>query len=124
MKPRPIRTRADLVRVIAHHCPTRACERAVSEGRTTVLGGFTPPGDFPQWIVEVESERGNRWYIAIKCDEETYRFVPHWYQEADLPWAYWDGTSNGSRLVDGERPRTSALRRTVARRRLNEHSTP
>jgi len=105
------------VRLIVDHCPSRACERAVHEGHVTVLGGFTPPGGFSQWIVEVESGRGRRWYIAIKCDEENYQFIPQWYKEKDLPWAYWDGTSNGSRLIDGDRPKTSALRRAMARRR-------
>lgn len=116
MRPRPIRTRNDLVRLIAECCPSRACERAVREGRTTVLGGFTPPEDFPQWIVRVESARGTRWHIAIKCDEESYRLTHQWYAEDELPWAYWDGRSDGTALKDGEIAREAALHRVTARR--------
>lgn len=120
MRPKPIRTRADLISAILNHCPTRACERAVREGRAVVLGGFTPPGDFPQWIVKVESRHGHCWYVAVVCDETNYQFHPKWYGASEVPWAHWDGCSNGSRLVDGEQPRVSALRRAMARRKQSE----
>jgi hypothetical protein len=116
MKPVPMNTRDDLISLITQVPPTRACATAVRTGRITVLGGFTPPGNFSQWIAMIESDRGKKWFIAIEVDEDQHKFKRRWYEhETDVPWAYWDGHPFGTRpLIDGDIPQDMHRRKFAA----------
>jgi len=115
---RPVRTKSDLGALLPAAAPTAACEKAIAEGRFIVLGGFTPPGAFPQWVARVESPFGRSWYVGIAVDEAARRYVPvSYHADNSLPWANWDGDSKGTRvLIDGEEPVKSAMKRMEARR--------
>lgn len=115
MKARPLRTRTDLLALIRRHAPSRACARSIGDGRVIVLGGFTPPGGFPRWIVHVQSPHGRDWYAHVICDESRYQYRVQWSYEDDVPWAHWDGQSDGRHpLRDGDTPETVAFKQKEA----------
>ena len=114
MQPRPLRTKADIIRTVADHLPSKACERALRTDRVIVLGGFTPPESLPFWLLKIESARGNCWYVAVFCDEELYQYRVNWLEEVSIPWRHWDGQSDGTRLKDGDEPVQSSLKRADA----------
>lgn len=120
MRPRPLHTRNDLIDLVAPHAPTQACSRAIREGRSTVLGGFTPPEGLPYWLVAVTSRFGRQWLIAVVCDENENRFRIE-YPSA-VRWDHWDGRSDGRDLRDGDNPTWYALQRAKAKR--NVRRTP
>jgi hypothetical protein len=113
---RPLQTRSDLIALVARHAPSKACARAISEGRATVLGGFAAPKHLPCFIVRVTSKHDREWLIAVDVDEAAYRFRVRSVEA--VPWQHWDGRSDGKRpLIDGDRPREMAYERMKARRR-------
>lgn len=99
---KPVRTKSDLIRELRPFCPTRVCERAMDEGRVTVIGGFTPPNDFSQWVIRIESRYGQIWYLSLCCDTNTNRYKIRLYMEDEVPWKYWDGENCNSAIVRGE----------------------
>lgn len=113
---RPLRTRTDLLAIAAQHAPSKACATAIHENRATVLGGFTPAGGLPTFIVRVVSRRGREWLIGIEVDEAAYRYRIRYIE--DVPWAFWDGQIGGRRLIDGDVPNNAAFERMKARRSL------
>jgi hypothetical protein len=119
MKPRPLHCKSDLINLVRDHTPTRACRRALNEGEVTVLGGFAPVQGNPRWIVQVESWRGSRWFIAVVVDEENHRFSVEYPETID--WADWDGDPDrGDPVRDGDDPRTFDLRRARDRHVRNQ----
>lgn len=115
MKARPLRSRADLLELVAQHPPTKACATALGERRSTVLGGFTPTEGLPCWIILVKSWRGREWIIAVECDEAKFEFNVK-YLDA-VPWKCWAGKIGGRNpLIDGDSPDVYALNRLNARR--------
>jgi hypothetical protein len=112
---KPLRTRDDLLRLVAQHAPSRACATAVFDNRALVLGGFTAPECFPCYIVRVRSKHGREWFIACDVDEDTGR---HQIRHIEaVPWRYWVGRSDGRRpLIDGDDPIRSSYQRMKARR--------
>jgi hypothetical protein len=112
---RPLRTRDDLIRLVAQHAPSRACATAVFDNRALVLGGFTAPECLPCYVVQVRSQHGREWLIAVEIDDAGRQRVK--YLDA-VPWLYWDGRSDGRRpLIDGDSPTEGAYQRMKARRR-------
>ena len=115
MNAKPIRTRQDLIDLIALCAPSRSCERSIAAGRVEVLGGFTSAGGLPCWIVRIQSRRGRTWIIALNCDEKDRRYQAEYLDS--VPWLRWIGTSKGTRpLIDGDHPTEYAFRRLTARR--------
>lgn len=112
---KPFNARTDIFALAARHAPSKACVTAISENRATLLGGFTPAGGLPRFIVSVTSKRGKQWNIAIIVDEEANRYRIEWPET--VPWASWDGRINGKRLIDGDEPTESAFKRMQERRR-------
>ena len=114
MKARPLRTRDELLELVAQHAPTKACATAMREDRAIVLGGFNPVEDFPGWVVRITSRRDREWIVAVECDEVAYKFkVLHL---TTVPWANWAGRSTGlNPLIDGDSPNQSAFMRMKAR---------
>lgn len=119
MKARPIHSREDLIAVVRDHAPTRACERALGEGRTEVLGGFTPAGGFPYLLVRVTSRFGKAWVLGLEINEAEYRMTP--FTTNGIDWAAWDGRIGGRSLKDGDDPNRYARCRAQARR--HRHAT-
>jgi hypothetical protein len=114
MKPRPVHHKRDLVNLIRDHTPTRACSRALDEGTVIALGGFAPAQGCPRWILQVDSARGRRWYIAVVVDEQRHRYSIE-YPET-IEWADWNGRSDRRHPVyDGDDPVIYAFRRMKAR---------
>lgn len=114
MLARSLHTRDDLIRRL--QCPTTACERALADGIVTVLGSFTAPGDFPFYLVQVESARGSVWYVGLKIDEKKVRYVPFWLNKEDIPWEHWAGRPDGGDLLrDGDLPEWCYFRRDYER---------
>lgn len=74
MRARPLNGRDDLLAVASRLAPSRACQRAIAEGRVDTLGGFTPPGGLPFYGLRVESRLGRVWWLAVEVDEEARRF--------------------------------------------------
>lgn len=72
--------RADLMNFAQRYAPSRACERAIREGRAYILGGFKPTEGFPCWVLKAWSDRGKVWYLKVVCDtnSRTYgmRVIP------------------------------------------------
>lgn len=118
MKARPIHSRDDLIAVVRDHAPTRACERAIGEGRTEVLGGFTPVEGFPFLLLRVTSRFGKAWLLGLQFKESHNTMKPIWPET--VPWADWDGRVGGRSLKDGDDPKRYARYRARARR---EHGT-
>jgi len=120
MQPRPLHNRSDLIASLV--APTRACARAISEGRAEVLGGFTPPGGLPCYIVRVEGRHGSEWLLGLEVDEESRTFHPRRFES--VPWASWDGRATGRSLKDGDDPqRYDGYRTTVRRSHANATDT-
>lgn len=117
MRPRPLHSRSDLVAIIRDIAPTRACQRAVDEGRTEVLGGFTPPGGLPYYLVHVTAQFGSEWLLSIEIDEDRREFRPR--RLDSVAWECWDGRSEGRSLKDGDHPRRYADRRRQALENTN-----
>lgn len=111
MKPRSLHSRSDLIASLV--APTRACARAISEGRVEVFGGFTPPGGFPCYIVCVEGRHGSEWLLGLEVDEENRTFRPRRFES--VPWASWDGRTTGRSLKDGDDPQRYGSYRAIAK---------
>jgi hypothetical protein len=111
---RPIRTRDELLALVAANAPTKSCERAIQEpDTTTVHGGFTSPTGLSGWIVTVRAYRQQRWIIAIYVDEGARKYRVRRLKR--VPWERWIGTSTGKRpLIDGDRPIEFAWERMKA----------
>lgn len=112
---RPISTRADILAVAAQAAPSKACATAISENRATVLGGFTPAGGLPCFVVVVISKFGRQWILAVEVDEAAHRYRPKVLDA--VPWIAWDGRIGGKRLIDGDVPIEAAMKRMKERRR-------
>lgn len=117
----PLRTRSDLTALAAQHAPSKACARAISEDRAQVLGGFTPAGGLPCFVITVKSKHGREWIIAIEINEEARRYQVQYLDF--VPWACWDGRIGGKRLIDGDVPNEAAFQRMQAKRRFNVQLT-
>ena len=62
-----IQNRSQFTEEVYKLCPTRAAQRAIREGRITMLGGFSdiPPFGRPGFICCVTSRHGRTWYLAL-----------------------------------------------------------
>ena len=110
MRPRPLNRKTDLVAIAREYAPTKACARAIDEGRAIVLGGFNYPGGFPRWIVRVTSRHDKTWYIAILADEECTRFRIEY--PTLIFWRHWAGVIGRNHPVyDGDTPTENAFKR-------------
>lgn len=109
----PIRTRDDLAEVAMKYAPTSACERAIREGRFTILGGFITPKTLPCWIMRVVCKHGQTWNIRVSCCEKRRTYQIDFPK--CIPWANWIGTRGGKRpLIDGDDPKRGAFERMRA----------
>jgi len=115
MKPRPMHSRDDLIQQIRPYVPTRACDRAVGEGRVEVFGGFAPPEGFPYFLLQVTSYFGKQWRLGLEVREAENRLVPLSVETVD--WSIWDGRTGGRSLKDGDDPVRYARYRAHAKRR-------
>ena len=120
MRPRPLHSRTDLMRVLVDLAPSRAIKRAVSEGRFTILGGFTAPGDIPAIWTRVEGRFGAVWYLSLRVDQEKNRMYATAHNEDVVPWAYWDGTVcyPPRPLIDGDQPEITNWKYTYAKQAM------
>lgn len=103
IRPRPLNRRYELVDVLRPYVPTKACGRAIDEGRYIVLGGFTPTEGLPCFIVQVESRLGSKWILAIEVDDvkNCYRVK----QLDEVPYSAWTGDPKRRHPVyDGDKP--------------------
>lgn len=113
---KPIRSRDELLWLCVQYAPTKACRRAISEGRAQVLGGFTAPKGLPTLIVRVRSEYDRVWLIGVEIDEPRMRQRIVYLDE--IPWATWDGRIGGKRpLIDGDDPTAWAFEKMQRRKR-------
>lgn len=107
---KPLRTKNDLIALVAQHAPSNACARALSENRATVLGGFAPIEGLPSYVVHVRSYHGKDWFIAVLVDEPSLRHRIRYLEV--VPWEMYIGKMNGKRpLIDGDKPNVSAFNR-------------
>lgn len=111
---RPLHSRADLIALAAQAAPSKACVRAISEDRATSLGGFTPAGGLPCFVVQVRSKHGRQWFITIEVDEAAHRYLVRTLDA--VPWSAWDGRIGGKRLIDGDVPTEAAFKRMKAKK--------
>lgn len=85
MIPWHIQSRSQFVEQVHALCPTRAAQRAIREGRITMLGGFydIPPFGRPGFICHVTSRHGRTWFLAlVRQLDRSFRGV---YIE-NIPW--------------------------------------
>lgn len=115
---KPLRSRHDLLALIVQHAPTNACLRAATEGRATLYGAFTVPGQLPCYIVRVIAKYNQSWTIRIEVDEKWRRYPVQVIDELEVPWVHWAGSRSGKReLVDGDHSEVWAFKRMAAQSR-------
>jgi len=118
MKAKPIRTRAELLAILALKAPLASQRRAIAEDRSILLGGFTPPEELPFYLVQINSYHGQKWFAALVLDEANYRMRIRWYDEADIPWQHWNGVPGGEpSLNNGDYPIAVSYKRMKASKR-------
>lgn len=101
---KPLHHRNELLALTADIAPTNACRRAAEHGTQTVLGGFTPAGGFPCWIVHVQG-RHQEWYVCIVMNMRLRQYHAHLILKEKIPWDCWIGNRHGKNpLVDGDCP--------------------
>lgn len=86
------RTRAELILYVGQRATSRACRRAMDEGRVELLGGFAPlpPRSQPGWMLRVLSKHGRTWFLAATVNADRPFECDVW--EADfIPWENWIG---------------------------------
>lgn len=99
---KPLRSREDLLALVAHNAPSDACARAIQEDRATVLGGFNPVEGFPSYVVCVRSKHGREWIIAILVNEPDHKYHVRYLDS--VPWEVYIGVKGGGRpLIDGDK---------------------
>lgn len=70
-----IRTRDDLLDLIADAAPTKAAETAIrSRQGVRFMGGFVSSAGYPGWVVELDLH-GRVWYLALWVDEIGRRYL-------------------------------------------------
>ena len=111
MRPSPLRTRTDLLRLLRPYAISAACGRAMDEDRVTVLGSFAVPGGFPRYMVRVISKSRREWLLALVVDDVDYQ-----YRVAQnlikIPWSQWQGDPDRRHpLLDGDEPEVYAGKR-------------
>jgi len=107
MRPKPLRSRDDLLALVTPHAPSAACKRAILEDRILVLGSFIAPGGFPQLVVSVTSYHGRTWFIGLEIDEEEYEF--RILYPKSITWSQWTGGRyRKNEAYDGDYPNTFA----------------
>jgi len=104
IKATPLRTRTDLIAVLATRAPIAAMRRAIREDRTYVLGGFTPVKGFPFYAARITSYHGRVWYVTMALDEA--RYLMHILWSENPPEAHlWAGNPDGTpSLMNGDIP--------------------
>ena len=87
MIPWHIQSRTQFIEEAHSLCPTRAAQRAIREGRITLLGGFhcIPPFGEPGFICHVTSRYGRTWFLALVRQED--RSFRGSYIE-NIPWEH------------------------------------
>ena len=107
MIPWHIQSRSQFVEQAHALCPTRAAQRAIREGRVTLLGGFAdiPPFGRPGFICRVTSRHGRTWLLAlIEQRDRSFRGV---FIES-IPWTSWVGTTRTEKwTLNGGDPASS-----------------
>ena len=83
--PHHIQSRSQFVEEAWKLCPTKSAQRAIREGRVTMLGGFSdiPPLGRPGFICYVVSRHGRTWLLALT--EQLDRSFRGVYVE-HVPW--------------------------------------
>ena len=97
-------TKDHIIGWLEKHCPRKSIVRAINEGTTELLGGFSqiPPSNKPGWIVRVKSKYNNVWLVAISPNKRQTDYeirIPK-----QVPWGSWlgswpltDGLHNGDK---------------------------
>lgn len=116
--PGKIHTRTGMIELVRTAAPSRSCERAITEGRVTVLGGFSSiqPRNLPGWVCQIRSRHGRIWHLAVYADDVHHTFS---VREIDtVPWIYWVGDTHvtkqwnpyaGDTPEDAKRERSDAF---------------
>lgn len=113
----PIRTRTELINLVAATVKEVAIARAIRQGDPVrVLGGFhsIPPGKSSGWILSVRSRLGRNWFVAVVPDQ-----IKHFYTVRmieTVPWEEWAGltTRKEWNMYDGDIPTDYAAKRDEA----------
>ena len=125
MKPIPLHSRSDLLKVLAMYAPTQACKQAILENRFSVLGGFTPAKGLP-FVAVVVFGKATSWHLHLEIDEARYCYsLTRHLVPPD--WADWAGqTTRGHEVWEGDTPVRNSLLRLDAKhaRTTNDKSTP
>lgn len=108
--PGRVSTKGGLVDTLYRQAPSRACQHAIREGRTLVLGGFAsiPPYDSPGWLCCVRSRHGRAWLLAVIPNEEYHSLGV--FQVDAVPWDQWIGRQDRKTWspYDGDSPKDAA----------------
>lgn len=115
MIPWHIQSRSQFVEQAHALCPTRAAQRAIREGRITLLGGFydIPPFGKPGFICHVTSRHGRTWILAlVRQLDRSFRGVYieniPWENQVEFPFQTERWTLNGGDPMSS--PHTGAKR--------------
>lgn len=109
MRPRPLHHREDLIALLAPYAPSRACARAIHEGRTEVFGEFQTDEGRPMLLVRVTG-RYRHWTLGVIIYEDQYYF--RLVYPSMIDWTRWAGDQGrGHPLGDGDNPDLYARKR-------------
>lgn len=104
-----LRSRSDLIAVVARASEVPAIRRACVTGQVEVLGGFDtiPPGTLAGWILSVTAKHGTHWYVAVLADTYRHRYIVRTQPYA--PWRLWIGEramddETGYSIYSGDHP--------------------
>ncbi|KKM80084.1 hypothetical protein LCGC14_1343430 [marine sediment metagenome] len=102
-------TRDHIIAWLEKHCPRKSIVRAINEGTTELLGGFSqiPPSNRSGWIVRVTSVPGRVWLVAVSPNKSQTDYEIRIPKE--VPWAKWSGVTGpylsiGGLLMYGDKP--------------------
>lgn len=84
-------TRDHIIAWLEKHCPRKSIVRAINEGTTELLGGFSqiPPSNRSGWIIRVTSVPGRVWLVAVSPNKSQTDYEIRLPKE--VPWKFWCG---------------------------------
>ena len=97
-------TRDHIISWLDRHCPRKAIVRAINEGKTELLGGFSniPPSRKSGWVIRITSSYGRVWLVAITENTAKTDFAIGLLK--GVPWAHWCGDLMPGKLYRGDKP--------------------
>ena len=102
-------TRHELIDWLEDNAPLPRISRAISMGKTELLGGFTPipPTGEGGWIITVESAFHQVYTVAIFPPTLGRRGMILGYRAIEIPvipWENWVGDKSKNPMYRGDRP--------------------